>query len=65
MSDILAGEYEIRYKSLAHRRYAKSRAMELIEAEENGGTRFSVVTITLYTVKNGNARFTDLDEKDF
>jgi len=65
MSDIAAGEYEIRYMGIEHRRYAKSSPMKLIELEGSGGTRFSVVTITPYTGSNGNTRLPNFDTREF
>ena len=39
--------------------------IDLQQIEQDGGTRYSAVTLTLYRVKGGNARFESLAEENF
>lgn len=62
------GFYELRYKYLYEDKEAergvKSESFELNEKESYDGIRYSVLTITLYKVRNGNFRTSSIDIND-
>ena len=62
------GSYELRYKSLYENREAevgtKSEAFQLTQRETYEGISYSVSTITLYKVANGNFRSTSINAND-
>ncbi len=59
------GAYDIRYRDLESGHLSKSEPFDLNETEEANGTRYSVMTLTLYKVDNGNTQVLPLDEDDF
>jgi hypothetical protein len=65
MNGIARGTYDIRYRSLNSGRLSRSESMQLRQVEEDGGIRYSTVTVTLYTVHDGNSRFTAISEDEF
>jgi hypothetical protein len=65
MKDLKQGTYEIRYRSLANGAMAKSEPISLRQFNTPDGTRFSVITLTLYKVVQGNTQFTSLSETEF
>ena len=60
LNNLTPGTYELRYKYLYENREAesgaKSQSFNLTQYETETGTRYSVTTITLYKVSNGNFR---------
>lgn len=62
------GFYELRYKYLYEEKEAergvKSESFELTQEESYEGVRYSVLTITLYKVRNGNFRTSSIDIND-
>lgn len=65
MNSVALGTYDIRYRSLKSGQMAKSESMAIRQAEEETGTRYSVMRLTLYTVHDGNTHFTPLSEEKF
>lgn len=65
MTGLAAGEYDIRYRDLRSGELARSEPMSLQQIDEADGVRFSVVTLTLYTVRGGNTNFRSLSEDEF
>lgn len=65
MTDLAPGTYEIRYRSLSTGSMWKSEPLTLRQIEEDRGTRFSVLRLTLYRVTDGNTSFTQLPEERF
>lgn len=62
---ISPGLYDIRYVSLDSGGINKSEAFELVEEVSEEGVRYSVLTITLYTVAGGNTKMTKIEESQF
>lgn len=57
ISGLQPGTYDVRYADANFPKSAtKSEAFELTQRQTDKGTEFSVVTLTLYTVSNGNSR---------
>ena len=65
LGGIAPGTYDIRYRNLSSGALSKSESMPLRQIEEEQGTRYSVVRVTLYTVQDGNTHFTPLPEDQF
>ena len=68
MQNLNPGSYELRYKYLYENREAevgtKSETFQLTQTETYDGIRYSVSTITLYKVANGNFRSTSINAND-
>ena len=68
MQNLNPGSYELRYKYLYENREAevgtKSEAFQLTQRETYEGVSYSVSTITLYKVANGNFRSTSINAND-
>lgn len=62
---IAAGKYDVRYRDLTSGSLAMSDMIELEQFEVDGGTRFSVVRLTLYKVAQGNTTFVPVAESQF
>jgi len=65
INGIAPGTYDVRYRDLNSGRIAKSEPMALRQIEEEGGTKYSVIRLTLYTVTDGNTTFAPLTEEQF
>lgn len=65
MTDIVAGDYEIRYMNLAGGSAFKSKPFSLTEESMADGVRYSQITMTLYTVQNGNTHMTPILAEQF
>lgn len=65
MTNIVAGTYDIRYRDLTSGHIAKSEAVALRQIEDDQGTRYSVIRLTLYRVQHGNMSFEPLSEDQF
>lgn len=65
INGIAPGTYDVRYRDLNSGRIAKSEPMSLRQIEEEGGTKYSVVRLTLYAVTDGNTTFAPLTEEQF
>ena len=48
------GQYDVRYQDLGDGSFWKTETFDLTETKIENGTRFSVVRLTLYKVRNGN-----------
>ena len=68
LKNIEAGKYEIRYKCLYENTEAsqgvKSQTFDLEETETENGVDYSIVSITLYKVRYGNFKTTDISVND-
>ena len=68
MQNLNPGSYELRYKYLYENREAevgtKSETFQLTQRETYEGISYSVSTITLYKVANGNFRSTSINAND-
>lgn len=66
--NITPGKYEIRYKELYENDVpsfgAKSEPVNLEQTELDNGTQYSKISFTLYKVKNGNARVSQIPVDD-
>lgn len=65
MTGVAPGAYEIRYRDLSNGAISKSEPMTLRQIEEDQGTRFSVLKLTLYRVADGNTSFSPVSEDRF
>lgn len=65
MKGVAPGTYDIRYRNLSSGYLAKSEPISLQQVQEEQGTRYSAVRLTLYTVAAGNMKFTPLPEDQF
>ena len=65
VSTIRSGSYDLRYRDLESGRLTRSQAFDLTEAEVEGGRKYSVLTVTLYKVRDGNMQSFPLGEDDF
>jgi hypothetical protein len=73
LKGVKPGAYDIRYQDLDHGVISKSEPFSLTEHEEvvpeaNGTSRithYSKFRLTLYTVENGNTRFTVIGPEEF
>ncbi len=68
LRNIEAGKYEIRYKCLYENTEAtqgvKSQTFDLEETETENGINYSVVSVTLYKVRYGNFKTTEISVND-
>ena len=62
---VLPGEYDVRYRDLSSGALARSESFRLDETPTNDGIRYSSLTLTLYTVRNGNMQTYPLAESEF
>lgn len=65
LSKVTAGSYDIRYRDLSSGGLSRSEAFVLEETSTSQGTQYSVLTMTLYKVKDGNMQTFDLSEDEF
>jgi hypothetical protein len=62
---IEAGRYDVRYQDLMTGGRWRSEAMTLDETTDARGIRYSVMTLTLQKVRDGNMAVHDLSEEEF
>ena len=62
---VAQGFYDIRYRDLISGELLKSQGFRLEESREEGGIRYSSITMTLYTVINGNMSTYPISENEF
>jgi curved DNA-binding protein CbpA len=65
MNKIRAGRYDVRYMDLSDGSLSRSEEFELQEISEPNGVRYSVTTMTLYKIANGNMQTYSLDPSEF
>ncbi|MDO9163636.1 MAG: J domain-containing protein [Methylococcaceae bacterium] len=65
LTDIRAGNYDIRYRDLSNGGLSRSEAFNLKEISISNGKQFSSITMTLYKVHNGNMQTYELSETEF
>ncbi len=65
LSNVRAGNYDIRYKDLNSGKLSRSEPFALTETMTDKGTQYSDMTLTLYKVRNGNMRIHHLSEGEF
>jgi curved DNA-binding protein CbpA len=63
--NVLAGPYDIRYRELDSGALAKTEEFQLEEVRTTGGTNYSMLSVTLYKVMNGNMRTKSISEAEF
>jgi hypothetical protein len=64
-SSVTAGDYDVRYRDLRTGGLSKTDAFKLHEIYEDGGTRYSKMTMTLYKVRDGNMQMRNISESEF
>lgn len=64
-SKLDAGTYQLRYKTLSNGCGFASSAIRLAETPVGNQVQYSVYSITLFKVRNGNAQFSNLLSDDF
>ncbi|MFQ6403237.1 J domain-containing protein [Methylophilus sp. 'Pure River'] len=65
VENITAGEYDLRYQNLDSGKLSRSESFVAKERQTDEGIEFSVFTMTLYKVANGNMHTYALDEDEF
>ncbi|OAE10921.1 hypothetical protein AZH11_23245 [Pseudomonas simiae] len=65
IKNLTAGNYDVRYRDLTSGGLSRSEAMTLTETTTSRRTQYSVVTLTLYKVANGNTATYALSEDEF
>jgi len=63
--NVVGGKYDVRYRNLDTGDLAKSTSFRLEETQSEDGVQFNNVTMTLYTVYNGNMSTTPISESEF
>ena len=64
-SSVTSGNYDVRYRDLSTGALSKTEAFKLHEIYEDGGTRYSKMTMTLYKVRDGNMQMRGISESEF
>ncbi|MCD0421233.1 J domain-containing protein [Rubrivivax sp. JA1024] len=65
LENVTQGNYDIRYRALSSGALSRSEPFVVTEIRTNDAIRFSNLTLTLYTVRNGNMRMHPLEDNDF
>jgi len=65
IKNLTAGNYDVRYRDLTSGGLSRSESMRLTESTTYRGTEYSVITLTLYKVANGNTATYGLSEDEF
>jgi len=65
IKNLTAGVYDVRYRDMTSGGLSRSEAMTLTETTTSRNTQYSVVTLTLYKVANGNTATYGLSEEEF
>lgn len=65
MNKIRSGKYDIRHMDLSDGGLLRSESFELEEIPEAGGVKYSVTTMTLFKVANGNMQSYQLAPEEF
>lgn len=65
ISGIAPGQYDVRYEDPRTMQRSKSEPFTLRQEETETGIRFSNITMTLFTVSNGNMKFTPISAAEF
>jgi hypothetical protein len=63
--DVTAGTYEVRFQNLETGEVAKTKTFEVTENSHLSGSGYSVITITLYKVRDGNFHTERIASSDF
>jgi hypothetical protein len=65
VENIRAGTYQVRYRNLDTGSLTRSESFSLEETQSAAGIRFSRMTLTLYTVPNGNTQMHPISPDEF
>lgn len=65
MDNLIAGQYQVRYMALDSGAAAKAEPFWLTVEQTTQGVSYSIMTLTLYTVQNGNTRMTPIRREEF
>ncbi len=65
LDGVSAGAYDIRYRDLSNGGLSRSEDFTVQEYSADGGVRYSVLTITIYKVEDGNMETYPLSEEGF
>jgi hypothetical protein len=65
INNLTAGNYDVRYRDLTSGGLSRSESMRITESTTSRGTEYSVITLTLYKVANGNTATYGLSEEEF
>ena len=63
--DVDQGSYDVMYQDLDTGRMSRSEKFTLEEIHEENGVRYSVLTMTLYKIRGGNAHMRSITEDEF
>jgi hypothetical protein len=62
---VATGRYDVRYQDLTDGGFSKTEAFSLTQTTTSYGTTYSVLSLTLYKVSNGNMETTNISESEF
>lgn len=65
VKQLAPGNFDVRYRDLNTGGLSRSEMINLTERKTYQGTEYSVITLTLYKVQNGNMATYDLSEDEF
>jgi len=65
INKIRAGEYDVRHMDLSDGSLSRSESLQLEEIRDAAGVRFSITTMTLFKVANGNMQSYQLAPEEF
>ena len=65
LSNVTAGNYDIRYQDLVSGDLSKSESFNLHETPTDDGVQYSRLTMTLYKVRNGNMQTYSIPDSEF
>lgn len=65
MDNLITGQYQVRYMALDSGAAAKAEPFWLTVEQTTQGVSYSIMTLTLYTVQNGNTRMTPMRREEF
>jgi hypothetical protein len=63
--EITPGKYDVRYRDLNSGGFSKTDEFELVEKKDKDGSKYSVITMTLYKVSGGNMQTQSIDPASF
>lgn len=65
LEKVSPGSYDLRFRNLITGNSLKAEPFLLEETETDRGVRYTTMSLTLYTVRNGNAKVTNIDDAEF
>ncbi len=63
--EITPGKYDVRYRDLSSGGFSKTDEFELVETKDKDGTKYSMLTMTLYKTTDGTMKTEPIDPASF